>query len=104
MSDTRSNTATAALASDGLKAEITFIGHIAGGSTLQSPRSTADHGWRPIVSLHHLPRRTTVSAAQLIPNFYRINPLPGLNPLVDRWAQRDSNPRHLPCKGSALAN
>jgi hypothetical protein len=20
------------------------------------------------------------------------------------WAQRDSNPRHLPCKGSALAN
>ena len=21
-----------------------------------------------------------------------------------RWAQRDSNPRHLPCKGSALAN
>ena len=21
-----------------------------------------------------------------------------------QWAQRDSNPRHLPCKGSALAN
>jgi hypothetical protein len=21
-----------------------------------------------------------------------------------RWARRDSNPRHLPCKGSALAN
>ena len=24
--------------------------------------------------------------------------------LANRWAQRDSNPRHLPCKGSALAN
>jgi hypothetical protein len=24
--------------------------------------------------------------------------------LVDRWAQRDSNPRHLPCKSSALTN
>jgi hypothetical protein len=32
------------------------------------------------------------------------DPLPGVLPLVDRWAQRDSNPRHLPCKGSALAN
>ncbi len=24
--------------------------------------------------------------------------------LVDGWAQRDSNPRHLPCKGSALTS
>ena len=25
------------------------------------------------------------------------------NPPKPKWAQRDSNPRHLPCKGSALA-
>jgi hypothetical protein len=31
-------------------------------------------------------------------------PAPGLTGRFGWWAQRDSNPRHLPCKGSALAN
>ena len=32
--------------------------------------------------------------------------IPGVRVEVDndKWAQRDSNPRHLPCKGSALTS
>jgi hypothetical protein len=43
----------------------------------------------------------------VVPNWYRFPSLdsPVLEKhLIKGWAQRDSNPRHLPCKGSALAN
>jgi integrase len=41
--------------------------------------------------------------------FSEVEPLPVSRPKPadqreQRWARRDSNPRHLPCKGSALAN
>lgn len=52
----------------------------------------ADVPARPRAETHRVAHRDT--------NFEDVRFIPQ----VDRWAQRDSNPRHLPCKGSALAN
>ena len=52
-------------------------------------------------------RRWTTGRIRVAPHFapqHHIGGPPGRSSLLEQWAQRDSNPRLLPCKGSALAN